>query len=118
MTSVRLNTGIGSLALRRPIRHFLAVLWLLTPLWGRRDMLLARWHVRCLAVACGTVVLGLLISPGGAFLDGRLYDRIWPIPSPQVAHYAAVLTGMVIVGWLSGVLKTRARPRARQPPVS
>jgi hypothetical protein len=107
VTSVRLNTGIGSLA--RDVRFvmFLAVLWLLTPLWGRRDMLLARWHVRCLAVLCGTVVLGLLTSPGGAFLDGRLYNRIWPTPSPQVAHYAAVLTGMVIVAWLSGVIKTR-----------
>ncbi len=107
VTSVRLNTGIGSLA--RDVRFvmFLAVLWLLTPLWGRRDMLLARWHVRCLAVLCGTVVLGLVISPGGAFLDGRLYNRIWPTPSTQVAHYAAVLTGMVIVAWLSGVIKTR-----------
>ena len=28
---------------------FVAVLWLLTPLWGRRDMLVARWHVRCLS---------------------------------------------------------------------
>ena len=81
MTSVRLNPGIGTLA--RDIRFaiFVAVLWLLTPLWGRRDLLLARWHVRCLAVACGTVVLGLVISPGGAFLDGRLYNSIWPSPS-------------------------------------
>ena len=111
VTSVRLNTGIGSLA--RDVRFvmFLAVLWLLTPLWGRRDMLLARWHVRCLAVVCGTVVLGLVTSPGGAFVDGRLYNRIWPTPSPQVAHYAAVLTGMVIVAWLSGMIKTR--PAAR-----
>jgi O-antigen ligase len=107
VTSVRLNTGIGSLARDIRFAAFLAVLWLLTPLWGRRDMLLARWHVRCLAVVCGTVVLGVLISPGGAFVDGRLYGRIWPIPSPQVAHYAAVLTGMVIVAWLSGLLKTR-----------
>jgi O-antigen ligase len=107
VTSVRLNTGIASLA--RDVRFvtFLAVLWLLTPLWGRRDMLLARWHVRCLAVLCGTVVLGLVISPGGAFLDGRLYNRIWPTPSTQVAHYAAVLTGMVIVAWLSGIMKAR-----------
>ena len=107
VTSVRLNTGIGSLARDVRLVMFLAVLWLLTPLWGRRDMLLARWHVRCLAVVCGTVVLGLVTSPGGAFLDGRLYNRIWPTPSPQVAHYAAVLTGMVIVAWLSGVIKTR-----------
>src|SRR4029077_20856878 len=107
VTSVRLNTGLGSLV--RDVRFvtFLAVFWLLTPLWGRRDMMLARLHVRCPAVLCGTVVLGLVISPGGAFQDGRLYNRIWPSPSTQVAHYAAVLTGMVIVAWLSGVIKRR-----------
>jgi len=107
VTSVRINAGIGSLVRDVRLAAFLAVLWLLTPLWGRRDMLLARWHVRCLAVICGTVVVGLIISPGGAFLDGRLYNRIWPMPSPQVAHYAAVLTGMVIVAWFSGLIKTR-----------
>ena len=105
VTSVRLNTGIASLARDLRFAMFVAVLWLLTPLWGRRDLLLARWHMRCLAVACGTVILGLVISPGGAFLGGRLYNRIWPSPSTQVAHYAAVLTGMVIVAWLSGVLR-------------
>jgi hypothetical protein len=107
VTSVRLNPGIGTLA--RDIRFaiFVAVLWLLTPLWGRRDMLVARWHVRCLAVACGTVVLGLVLHPGGAFQDGRLYNSIWPSPPTQVGHYAGVLTGMMIVAWLSGVVKTR-----------
>jgi O-antigen ligase len=107
VTSVRFNTGLGSLARDLRLVTFLAVLWLLTPLWGRRDMLLARWHVRCLAVLCGTVVLGLVISPGAAFQDGRLYNRIWPTPSTQVAHYAAVLTGMVIVAWLSGTMRRR-----------
>jgi O-antigen ligase len=107
VTSVRLNTGLGSLARDIRLVTFLAVLWLLTPLWGRRDMLLARWHVRCLAVLCGTVVLGLVISPGAAFQGGRLYNRIWPTPSTQVAHYAAVLTGMVIVAWLSGMMRRR-----------
>jgi hypothetical protein len=107
VTSVRLNTGIGSLA--RDVRFitFIAVLWLLTPLWGHRDMPLARWHARCFAAACGTVVVGLLISPGGAFLGGRLYGTIWPIPPTQVAHYAAVLTGIVIVAWVGGMLTTR-----------
>jgi len=107
VTSIRLDMGAGSLVREIRLAAFLAVLWLLTPLWGRHDMALARWHMRCLAAACGTVVLGLLISPGGAFLYGRLAGRIWPIPPTQVAHYAAVLTGMAIVAWLSGIVRTR-----------
>jgi hypothetical protein len=107
VTSVRLNTGPASLVREFRLVTFLAVLWLLTPLWGRRDMALARWHMRWLAVACGTVVLGLFLSPSTAFLDGRLAGRIWPIPPTQVAHYAAVLTGMAIVAWLSGIARTR-----------
>src|SRR6185312_4387686 len=30
-----------------------------------------------------------------------------PSPPTQVAHYAGVLSGMMIVAWLSGVVKTR-----------
>jgi hypothetical protein len=107
VTCVRLDSGVGALARDVRLAVFLAVLWLLTPLWGRRDMPLARWHVACFGAVCGTVVLGLLINPGGAFPDGRLTGTIWPIPPTQVAHYAAVLTGMVFVAWLSGILRTR-----------
>jgi hypothetical protein len=110
VTSVRLNTGVGSLARGLRFTVFVSVLWLLTPLWARRDMALARWHVRCLAVACVSVVLSLVMSPGGAFVDGRLSGRIWPIPPTQVAHYAAVLAGIMLVGWLSGLIETRLAP--------
>jgi hypothetical protein len=107
VTSVRLNTGIGSLLRELRFATFLAVLWLLTPLWGRRDLPLARWHVRCLAVACATVVIGLIVGPGAAFQDGRLFGRIWPMAPTQVAHYAAVLSGMLIVAWVGGLVATR-----------
>jgi O-antigen ligase len=107
VTTVRLNAGPGSLAREVRLVTFLVVLWLLTPLWGRRDMPLARWHVRCLAVACGSVLLGLLFGPGAAFASGRLFGRIWPIAPTHVGHYAAVLTGMVIVAWISGLIATR-----------
>src|SRR5215469_13055901 len=38
--------------------EFVAVLWLLTPWWGRRDLLLVRSHLMALTVALGSVVLG------------------------------------------------------------
>ena len=52
--------------------EFFAVLWLLTPYWGRRDLLLVRCHLRAMAVVLATVVLGLLVSPGHALGTGRL----------------------------------------------
>jgi len=84
---------------------FIATLWLLTPWWGRRDLLLVRCHLTALGVALSTVVIGALISPGSAFADGRLTGALWPIPPTQVAHYAATSTGLVLVLWLCGRLR-------------
>jgi hypothetical protein len=86
---------------------YIVTLWLLTPWWGRRDLLLVRCHLRVLLVLCSTVLLGLLISPGHALVFGRLTGAIWPIPPPEVAHYAAVATGLVVVLWLGGYLRGR-----------
>jgi hypothetical protein len=86
---------------------FVATLWLLTPWWGRRDLLLVRCHLRVLLVLCGTVLLGLLISPGHALAFGRLTGAVWPIPPTEVAHYAAVATGLVVVLWFGGYLRGR-----------
>jgi hypothetical protein len=86
---------------------FIATLWLLTPWWGRRDLLLVRCHLRVLLVLCGSVLLGLLVSPGHALAFGRLTGAIWPIPPPEVAHYAAIATGLVVVLWFGGYLRGR-----------
>lgn len=87
---------------------FVAVLWLLTPFWGRPDMLLLRCHRRCLWIVLGTVILGAALSPGRAFaFDGRLAGVLWPIPPTQVAHYAAILVGTSIVLWLTRVIRAR-----------
>jgi hypothetical protein len=86
---------------------FITVLWLLTPWWGRRDLLLVRYHLRALSVVLGTVLLGLMVAPGHARASGRLSDIIWPSPPPQVAHYAAVTFGLVVVLWLCGQLRGR-----------
>ena len=107
-TSIRLPNGVGSIAREVRLCAFIAVLWLLTPLWGRRDLLLARWHMRCLAVVCVLVTAGLVISPGAAFqIQGRLYGTIWPVPPTQVGHYAAVMAGMGVVLWMGGALRRR-----------
>lgn len=78
---------------------FVAVLWLLTPWWGRRDLLLVRTYLVWLWLALGSVILGVLVVPGHALVDGRLSGAIWDIPATEVAHYAAVTAGMTVVFW-------------------
>lgn len=86
---------------------FVATLWLLTPWWGRRDLLLVRCHLRVLFLLLGSVLLGLLLSPGHALPYGRLNGAVWPIPATEIAHYAAVTIGLVVVLWLCGYLRGR-----------
>jgi hypothetical protein len=91
--------------------EFVAALWLFTPFWGRRDMLLARCHLRVMSIVLVVVAVGFVIAPGRALANGgRLQGVIWPIPSTQVAHYAAVTLGMVAVLWFCGY--RRGRPTA------
>src|SRR5215470_2756737 len=88
--------------------EFVATLWLLTPWWGRRDLLLVRCHLRSLLVVLGSVLLGLVVAPGYAMTAGRLGGALWGIAATQVAHYAAVTLGLVVVLWLCG--QTRGGP--------
>jgi hypothetical protein len=89
---------------------FVVVLWLLTPWWGRRDMLLVRAHLTFLGILLGVTLVGFAIDPGQAFDADRLSGVIWPIPPTQVAHYAGVALGLVVVLWFSGQL--RGKPTA------
>jgi hypothetical protein len=84
------------------------VLWLLSPWWGRRDLLLVRSYLVSLSVALGTVILGLLVVPGHAMAGGRLNGVLYDIPATEVAHYAAVTGGLMIVLWLGGMVSGRA----------
>ena len=87
---------------------FVAVLWLLTPWWGRNDLALLRSHLICLRVVLATVLIGAVIAPGAAFsYEGRLSGALWPIPPTQVAHYAAVLLGCTAVLWFGGAVGGR-----------
>jgi hypothetical protein len=89
------------------LAEFLAVLWLLTPWWGRRDLLLLRSHLATISVVLGMVLVGLLVSPGHALAQGRLAGVLWPTPPTQVAEFAAVTIGLVVVLWLSSLLPGR-----------
>jgi hypothetical protein len=84
---------------------FVFVLWLLTPWWGRRDLLLVKAHLTTIWVVLGSVLLGLFAAPGVALHMDRLGGAIWPIPPTQVGHYAAVAAGLSTVLWLSGMLR-------------
>ena len=104
--SVRL-VGLGTAYRSVRLVGFLAVLWLLTPWWGRRD--LTSCVARCASslLILASVVLGLFISPGKAMPGGRLSGTIWPIWSTQVAHYAAEVAGLTRVLWLSRLVTDR-----------
>jgi uncharacterized membrane protein len=84
------------------LAEFVAALWLLSPYWGRRDLLLVRCHLRVMLGVLISVLVGLAVAPGYALHAGRLGGAIWPIPATQVAHYAAVTIGLTVVLWLSG----------------
>jgi hypothetical protein len=89
------------------LAEFIAALWLLTPWWGRRDMPLLRYHLVSYSVLLASVVLGLLVAPGHALSGGRLVGVIWFIPATEVAHYAAIVLGVVVVLWLCGHVRGR-----------
>lgn len=88
--------------------EFVIVLWLLSPWWGRQDLLFVRGYLGMMFAALGSVLLGQLVAPGRAGgLGGRLTGVIWPIPPTQVAHYAAVALGITVVLWLCGSARGR-----------
>ncbi|MEV5962718.1 hypothetical protein AB0L70_13195 [Kribbella sp. NPDC051952] len=105
LASVRAEFLFGALYRASRLFAFALTLWLLTPWWTRRDLLLVRTHLIMLWSILGSVVIGLLIAPGLALTEDRLGGILWPIPPTQVGHYAAVAAGLTIVLWLSGLLR-------------
>jgi hypothetical protein len=80
---------------------FIATLWLLSPWWGRKDLLLVKAYLWAMGIVLAQVLLGLLVSPSRALGGGRLGGAFWPTPPTQVAEFAAVTMGLLIVLWLS-----------------
>jgi O-Antigen ligase len=86
---------------------FVATLWLLTPWFGRRDLLLVRAYLSGMSVVLASVLLGLVLSPSRARGGGRLAGALWPTPPTQVAEFSAVTMGLIIIMWLSGYVRGR-----------
>ena len=86
---------------------FVAALWLLTPWWGRRDLLLVRCHLVSLSRCARVGAARLVRFPPPGPSSGRLTGVLWPIQPTQVAHYSAVGIGMVIVLWFCGHMRGR-----------
>jgi hypothetical protein len=86
---------------------FVATLWLLTPWWGRRDMMLLKYQIMAMSTVLGGVVLGLMLTPSRALAGHRLAGTIWPTPPTQVADFAAATLGLVVVFWLGGIVRSR-----------
>jgi hypothetical protein len=110
MMSVRF-VGLGIMYRAFRLIIFLAVLWLLTPWWRDRGLVLLRSQLRVLTLILASLLLGIMMAPGKAFSfnygSRRLDGVIWPIPAPQVAHYMAELTGLTILLWLCGMVTRR-----------
>ncbi|MEU8222887.1 hypothetical protein [Kribbella sp. NPDC048915] len=105
IASIRAEFLLGALFRAGRLGGFALVLWLLTPWWIRRDLLLVRTHLMVLWAIVGSVVLGLVVSPGLAMTEDRLHGILWPIPPTQVGHYTAVAIGLTVVLWMSGLLR-------------
>jgi hypothetical protein len=87
--------------------EFVIALWLLSPWWGRRDLLLVRCHLISMYVVLGSIVLGLLVAPSSALAQGRLEGVFWPNPPTQVAEFSAVTLGIVVILWLDSLVSGR-----------
>ena len=105
VASIRAEFLFGALFRTSRLFLFVLVLWLLTPWWTRRDLLLVRTHLLVLWCIVGSVALGLLVAPGLALTDDRLGGVLWPIPPTQVGHYSAVAIGLTAVLWMAGLLR-------------
>jgi hypothetical protein len=105
LASIRAEFLFGALFRASRLCGFALVLWLLTPWWIRRDLLLVRTHLMVLWGIVASVVVGLIVAPGLAMTENRLGGTLWPIPPTQVGHYSAVAIGLTVVLWMSGLLK-------------
>jgi hypothetical protein len=98
---------VGTIYRTFRLATFVSTLWLLTPWWGRKDFFLVKCHLQAMAIVVGLVVLGFIVSPSRAMGGGRLGGDFWPTPPTQVAEFAAITMGLVIVLWFCRQLSGR-----------
>ncbi|KAA9163003.1 O-antigen ligase domain-containing protein [Amycolatopsis acidicola] len=102
LASLDLQSGLGALFRCFRLSVFIATLWLLTRWWDGR-MQFVRYHIKGYGIVLLSVAIGLVVSPGNAMPEiygGRLSGAIWPLTPPQIAQYAAVISGLALLLWL------------------
>lgn len=98
---------LGSFYRVARLGEFIIALWILSPWWGREDLLLLRTYLTVLSVALGLTAIGYVLFHHQAMYNGRLNGVLYPIPDPQVGHYAAVVCGLIAVMWFAGLIRGR-----------
>ena len=63
----------------------------------------------------GSVLLGLLVAPGRALDQGTALRRVLADPPMQVADFAAVAIGLVVVLWFCGMVSRARYARSSSP---
>lgn len=99
ISSANLEVGYGALFRCARLALFVATLWLLSR-WWNGDLTFVRHHIRMYFAVLGSVIAGLVISPGAALPElygGRLVGALWPLTPPQIGQYAAVIIGLTVL---------------------
>ncbi|GAA3809170.1 O-antigen ligase domain-containing protein [Amycolatopsis tucumanensis] len=109
-SSVRMESGLGSLFRCARLGLFVGTLWLISP-WMNGSIWFVRQHIRVLTALLVSVAVGLVISPGLAMPelnDGRLTGVLWPLTPTQIGQYAAIAAGLAVLLWINKLTDTRS----------
>jgi PST family polysaccharide transporter len=114
VTSLMMSMRLVSLGMTyRGIRliTFVVVLWLLTPWWRDRGLVLLRSQLFVLSLILASLVIGIVVAPGQAFAknygSARLAGVIWPMAATAAGHYMAELTGLAIILWMCKLISRK-----------
>jgi PST family polysaccharide transporter len=110
MMSVRL-VSLGTAYRGFRLLLFVVVLWLLTPWWRDRGLVLLRSQLFILSTILASLVIGAAVAPRRAFSQNfgsnRLSGVLWPMTATGVGHYMAELTGLTILLWACGMIRRK-----------